>query len=319
MQQQQNDHRAFAGMLGVSPQMQEVFITIRRVATTDAPVVISGQSGTGKELVAQAIHHHSLRQAGPLIAINCAAIPESLLESELFGHEKGAFTGAHAQRKGRIELAQGGTLFLDEIGELSPALQVKLLRFLQERQIERIGGRETIDVDARVLVATHVNLEQAIRQERFRADLYYRLHVVEILLPPLRERGEDILLLAQALLHRYMAEHARNLHGFAPHTIKTLTTYAWPGNVRELENRIRRAVIMAVGPLLTPEDLGFPPSCTLSRPQTLQDARKAIETDLIRQALIRNNRNISRTAAELGVSRPTLRELMRKYALRSEA
>jgi two-component system NtrC family response regulator len=316
--QQQERQEAFEGMLGVSPQMQVVFTAIRRVATTDASIVISGESGTGKELVAEAIHRRSLRQAGPFIAINCGAIPENLLESELFGHEKGAFTGAHTQRKGRIELAQGGTLFLDEIGELSLALQVKLLRFLQARQIERVGGRITIDVDVRVLVATHVDLGQAISQERFREDLYYRLNVVEIVLPPLRERGEDILLLAKALLYRYAAENKRKLSGFDRHAMTALATYGWPGNIRELENRIRRAVIMASGPLLTPEDLGFSTPRAASKPQTLQEARAAIEADLIRQALARNNRNISRTAAELGLSRPTLRELMHKYSLRNE-
>jgi len=317
--QQQGHQDAFEGMLGVSLQMQEVFAAIRRVAATDASVVISGESGTGKELVARAIHRHSLRQAGPLIAINCGAIPESLLESELFGHEKGAFTGAHTQRKGRIELAQGGTLFLDEIGELSPALQVKLLRFLQERQIERVGGRATIDVDVRVLAATHVDLEQAILEKRFREDLYYRLSVVEIVLPPLRERGEDILLLAKALLHRYAVESQRKISGLDPHAITALATYDWPGNVRELGNRVQRAVIMATGPLLTPADLGLPTPEAAAKPQTLQEARAAVEGDLIRQALARHAGNISHTAAELGLSRPTLRELMRKYSVRGSA
>jgi two-component system NtrC family response regulator len=313
--QQREYGEAFAGMIGASPQMQEVFTAIRRVAATDASVVISGESGTGKELVAEAIHHHSLRRTGPFIAINCGAIPETLLESELFGHEKGAFTGAHIQRKGRVELAQGGTLFLDEVSELSLALQVKLLRFLQVRQIDRVGGRAPIDVDVRVLVATHVDLKQAIGQGRFREDLYYRLNVVEIALPPLRARGKDISLLAHTLLQRYTAENRREIGGFNSHAKTALITYGWPGNVRELENRIRRAVIMASGPLLTPEDLGLSTPDAMAKPQTLQEARTAIETDLIRQALDRHNRNISRTAVELGVSRPTLRELMRKYAV----
>jgi two-component system NtrC family response regulator len=316
--QQQEYPGGFEDMLGASPQMQDVFSIIRRVATTDASVVISGESGTGKELVARAIHRHSLRQAGPFTAINCGAIPENLLESELFGHEKGAFTGAHTQRKGRIELAHGGTLFLDEIGELSLALQVKLLRFLQARQIERLGGRATIDVDVRVLAATHVDLEQAISQGRFREDLYYRLNVVDIALPPLRQRGEDILLLAKALLYRCATEHNRRLSGFDRQAMTALTTYRWPGNVRELDNRIRRAVIMASGPLLTPADLGFACPGAVSKPQTLQEARSVIEADLIRQAMARNNKNISRTAVELGLSRPTLRELLHKYGLRGE-
>src|SRR5262245_11080499 len=200
---------AFEGMLGGSPPMQEVFAAIRRVAATDASVVISGESGTGKELVAQAIHRHSQRRAGPFIAINCGAIPENLLESELFGHEKGAFTGAHTQRKGRIELAKGGTLLLDEIGELPLALQVTLLRYLQARQIERIGGRTPIAVDVRVLAATHVDLGQALQAGQFREDLYYRLHVVDIVVPPLRQRAQDTLVLAKAFLHRYAAESQR--------------------------------------------------------------------------------------------------------------
>jgi two-component system NtrC family response regulator len=303
-------------MLGVSLQMQEVFAVIRRVATTDAPIVISGESGTGKELVARAIHHHSLRCTGPFIAINCGAIPETLLESELFGHEKGAFTGAYTQRKGRIELAQGGTLLLDEIGDLPLTLQVKLLRFLQTHQIERVGGRETVDIDVRVLAATHINLTQALRAGRFREDLYYRLSVVEIALPPLRERGEDILILAKALLHRYAPESQHKISGFSSHALTALTTYGWPGNVRELENRVRRAMIMALGPLLTSEDLGFPILNATAKPQTLREARAAIEADLIRQSLTRHNGNITHTATELGLSRPTLRELIQKYGLR---
>lgn len=314
--QQQAQPEGFEGMLGVSPPMQEVFAAIRRVAATDASVVISGESGTGKELVARAIHRHSLRKAGPFIAINCGAIPENLLESELFGHEKGAFTGAHTQRKGRIEMAQGGTLLLDEIGELPLSLQVKLLRFLQEHQIERIGGRAAIDVDVRVLAATNADLKQDILTERFREDLYYRLHVVEIALPPLRERGADIVLLAKALLHRHAAATQRKLSGFDPHAMAALETYGWPGNVRELENRIQRAVIMATTPLLTPTDLDLATAGDAPEPQTLQEARAAIEADLIQRALARNNGNITHTAAELGLSRPTLRELMRKYGLR---
>lgn len=313
--QHQMVQEAFANMLGVSPQMQPVFTAIRRVAATNASVVIRGESGTGKELVARAIHHHSLRQAGPFVAINCGAIPDNLLESELFGYEKGAFTGAHTQRRGRIEFAQGGTLFLDEIGELPLALQVKLLRFLQTHQIERLGGRETIEVDVRVLVATHVDLNQAVERGEFREDVYYRLNVLEILLPPLRERGEDILLLARTLLQRYAAEHKRKITDLDRSAVTAVTTYSWPGNVRELENRIQRAVIMASAPLLTPEDLGFSTTDRACKPQTIQATRTAIESTLIQQALARNHWNISRTAAELGVSRPTLRGLIRKYAL----
>ena len=317
--QPQGEAAGFAGMLGVSPPMQEVFTAIRRVATTEASVVIRGESGTGKELVAQAIHRYSPRQAKPFVAINCGAIPDTLLESELFGHEKGAFTGAHTQRKGRIETAHGGTLLLDEIGELPLALQVKLLRFLQERHIERVGGRVPISVDVRILAATHVDLQRAIQEGRFREDLYYRLNVVDLVVPPLRERGEDVVLLAQTFLQRYTSEGQYKVHGFDAAALTALMTYGWPGNVRELENRIRRAVIMASNPLLTPEELGFSGPLLEAKPLTLQEARAAIEPGLIREALARHQGNVTHTAAELGLSRPTLRDLLRKYGLRAGA
>jgi two-component system NtrC family response regulator len=231
--QQQAYAEAFDGMLGTSPPMQEVFATIRKVATAEASVLIVGESGTGKELVARAIHRRSPRHAGPFVTINCGAIPDTLLESELFGHEKGSFTGAHMQRQGRIELAQGGTLFLDEVGELSLPLQVKLLRFLQEHQIERVGGREAITVETRVLAATNTDLQQAMAEGRFREDLFYRLSVVVIALPPLRRRGEDIVMLAQALLPRYATESGRRITGFTRQALHVLQTHGWPGNVRE--------------------------------------------------------------------------------------
>jgi two-component system NtrC family response regulator len=305
----------FEEMLGASPQMQEVFATIRRVATTDTPVLIAGESGTGKELVARAIHRRSRRHEGPFHVINCGAIPENLLESELFGHEKGAFTGAHTQRKGRIELAQSGTLLLDEIGECPLSLQVKLLRFLQEHQMERVGGRETLTVDARVLAATNRNLQQAMREGQFREDLYYRVGVVNIGLPPLRERGEDILLLANALLRRYALENQKKVVGFNRQALATLQTYGWPGNVRELENRIKRAVIMAEGPRVAPEDLELTSTHTPYEGRTLREAREALEKDLIQRVLAKNKGNITRAAAELGVSRPTLHELLTKYGI----
>jgi two-component system NtrC family response regulator len=315
-QRQSHTDDAFEGMLGTSPQMQEVFAAIRRVATTEASVLIRGESGTGKELVAQAIHRRSARSEGPFIAINCGAIPDTLLESELFGHEKGAFTGAQTQRQGRFELAHGGTLFLDEVAELSLPLQVKLLRFLQEHQIERVGGRKTIDVDTRVLAATNVDLGEAMRAGSFRDDLYYRLGVVEITLPPLRERGGDLELLAKALLRSYAAENPQKVTNFDREAIAALYAYDWPGNVRELENRIRRAVIMATGSRLTLEDLGFVAPDKTSPPQTLQEVRATVEGEAIQRALRRNRGNITHTAAELDLSRPTLRELMRKYGLR---
>jgi two-component system NtrC family response regulator len=313
--QQRLNGETFEGMLGSSPQMQEVFATIRKVATTDAPVLVVGESGTGKELVARAIHRQSARREAPFVAINCGAIPENLLESELFGYEKGAFTGAHMLRKGRIEAAQGGTLFLDEIGELSPPLQVKLLRFLQEHQLERIGGRETITIDTRVLAATNVDLRQAMAAGRFREDLYYRLGVVIITLPPLRERGEDILVLAKTLLQRYTAGGKPKVVGFSRQAVTTLQSYSWPGNVRELENRIKRAVIMAQGARITPGDLDLESPYAKYRGQSLREAREALEKDLVQRALAKNKGNVTRAAAELGVSRPTLHELISKYAI----
>jgi two-component system NtrC family response regulator len=313
--QRRLSQESFEEMLGASPQMEKVFAAIRKVATTDAPVLIVGESGTGKELVACAIHRQSARGKGPFIAINCGAIPENLLESELFGHEKGAFTGAHVQRKGRIESAQGGTLFLDEIGELSLPLQVKLLRFLQEHQIERVGGREQIAVDTRVMAATNMDLKKAMGDGRFREDLYYRLGVVTISVPPLRERGEDILLLAKVQLQRYSAESKKKISGFSRQAITAIQTYSWPGNVRELENRIKRAVIMAEGQRITPEDLELASARAQYEGKSLREARKALEKDIIQKTLAKNQGNITQTATELGVSRPTLHELIKKYQL----
>jgi two-component system NtrC family response regulator len=307
---------SFEGMLGTSPKMQDVFSEIRKVATTDIPVLVLGESGTGKELVAHAIHQRSSRRDRPFVVINCSAIPESLLESELFGHEKGAFTGAHIQRKGRVETAQGGTLFLDEIGELSLALQVKLLRFLQEQKIERVGGREEILVDARVLAASNRDLKQSVQEGRFREDLYYRLGVVTISLPPLREREGDGLLLATTLLQRYAHENKRKMTGFTPQAIRAIEAYHWPGNIRELENRIKRAVIMAEGTKLTPPDLELVSPYAKYEGGGLREAREALEKDLIERALAKNKGNISKAAEELGISRPTLYELMEKLGMK---
>ena len=308
------DHRqGLEDILGTSSAMQDVFASIRKVANTDAPVLILGESGTGKELVARAIHRLGARHRGPFVAINCGAIPDNLLESELFGHEKGAFTGAHAQRKGRIEMAAGGTLFLDEIGELSPPLQVKLLRFLQERRIERVGGRQEIPVDVRVLSATNVNLKDAMRTGRFREDLYYRIGVVTVSLPPLRERGDDVSLLATAFLQRYAAEAKRRIQGFSRDAMAALQVYAWPGNVRELENRVKRAIVMAEGARVTPADLELDAAAPAGR--GLRDARAELERETIQRTLSRYRGNVSRTAAELGVSRPTLYGLMEKLGI----
>ena len=302
-------------MLGTSPEIQAVFAAIRKVATTDAPVLVVGESGTGKELVARAIHRQSRESGGPFIAINCGAIPENLLESELFGHEKGAFTGAHLQRKGRVELASGGTLFLDEIGELSPPLQVKILRYLQDHKIERVGGREEIRVDARVIAATNMDLKRAMREGKFREDLYYRLGVVVIQIPPLRDRGEDVLVLAKSLLDRYSGETGKKIAGFERAAIEAIKSYGWPGNVRELENRIKRAVIMAESKRMTPADLELDSPYEKYHGKGLREAREALEREIIERALARNKGNVTRTAAELGVSRPTLYELIERYAL----
>jgi two-component system, NtrC family, response regulator len=304
----------FEGLLGDSPRMQEIFSAVRKVATSEAPVLILGESGTGKEVVARAIHRRSPRREGPFIAINCSAIPENLLESELFGHEKGAFTGAHAQRMGRFELASGGTLFLDEIGELPLALQVKLLRFLQEHQIERVGGRSQLEVNARVLAATNKDLRLEMEENRFREDLFYRLAVVTVKLPPLREREGDLRYLAQAFLRRFALESSREAPRFSEAALRAIDRHAWPGNVRELENRVRRAVIMAEGRRVTPADMELE-NPTPSAIRSLKEAREELERELFFSSLRRHNGKISRAAAELGISRPTFYELMDKLGL----
>jgi two-component system NtrC family response regulator len=304
----------FEGMLGVSPQMENVFAAIRKVAPSNVPVLLLGESGTGKEMAAHAIHRCSSRREGPFVAINCNAIPESLLESELFGHERGAFTGAHVQRKGLIERAANGTLLLDEIGELSMPLQVKLLRFLQEHTFNRVGGREEIRCDARVITATNSDLKQGIAQSKFREDLYFRLAVVVIDLPPLRQRGEDVLLMAQEFLRRYTVETGKVGLTFTPDTLASIRRHGWPGNVRELQNRIHRAVIMADGKRIGRADMELTDQPN-SRGATLREAREHLEREIIQQALKRNLGKISPTAIELGVSRPTLYELIEKLKI----
>lgn len=308
----------FEGMLGTCTKMQEVFTVIRKVATTDAPVLILGESGTGKELVARAMHRLSVRQAETFIVINCGAIPENLLESELFGHEKGAFTGAHIQRKGRFEMAEGGTLFLDEIGDLPLALQVKLLRFLQERVIERVGGREQIEVDTRVIAATNRDLKEAMKEGSFREDLYFRLGVIRMSLPPLREREGDVILLAKAFLERYTDENRKKIKGFTDQAIEAVAQYAWPGNVRELENRIKRAVIMAEGAKITPVDLEMEAPRSRYEAMGLKEARESLEKELLAKALAHNSGNLTKAATELGISRPTLYDLMEKFGMPKE-
>ncbi len=313
--QQRIQAETFEGMHGTSQQMQKIFSAIRKVATTDAPVLILGESGTGKEMAALAIHRRSCRKDGPFVAINCSAIPEALLESELFGHEKGAFTGAHVQRKGRIESASGGTLFLDEIGEIPLQLQAKLLRFLQEQQVERVGARQPIQVDTRVIAATNANLKRSLEQERFREDLYYRLAVVVINLPPLRERNGDLELLAQEFLRRFTVENHKEGLVFDPDALKAILRHYWPGNVRELENRVKRAVIMADGRRVTARDLQLGRRTNIPFGTTLKEARELVERELVLEALRKHAGRISSAATELGVSRPTLYELMEKLGL----
>jgi two-component system NtrC family response regulator len=313
----QEDSIRFTDILGSTPKMREIFAIIQRVAKTDATVLTEGQSGTGKELVARAIHAHSPRKNGPFVAINCGAIPETLLESELFGHEKGAFTGAHVQRKGKLEAAHGGTLFLDEITEMSLSLQVKLLRFIQEHEVERVGGRETIPIDVRVVAATNRSLDEALRSGRFREDLYYRLSVVTIRLPPLRERGEDIVLLANAFLRRN-GQALRRKARFSPEALEAIVKYPWPGNIRELENKVHRAVIMATGRVITPADLDLDPTVTIDTLPTLKEARDQSERWLIVNALVRNRGNISKAAQNLDISRPTFHDMLAKHSINAK-
>ncbi|MCU0918607.1 MAG: PEP-CTERM-box response regulator transcription factor [Planctomycetes bacterium] len=305
-------------ILGDGPAMRRIFDTIKRVARTDVTVLISGESGTGKELVARAIHAKSPRRHRPFVAINCGAIPENLVESELFGHEKGSFTGAHTQRKGRLEMADGGTVFLDEVAELPPPVQVKLLRVLQERQLERVGGRELIPLDVRILAATNRDIKQETMKGRFREDLYYRLVVVTIPTPPLRERLEDLPLLATCFLDRYSGEYKVRVRPFSAEALTAMQAYPWPGNVRELENRIKRAVIMAQGRRITPSDLDLPPETQPVPPVSLKTARNETERRLLIEALQRYRGNISQAAKAIQISRPAFHELLAKHEIRAE-
>lgn len=310
-----------------SPKMKELCRTIDKIAQSNVTVLVTGESGTGKELIANTIHYNSKRRNGPFIKINCGALPESLLESELFGHEKGAFTGAAMRRAGRFELANQGTLFLDEIGEISQNLQVKLLRVLQEREFERVGGTETIKTDIRVIAATNRNLEEMIKQGEFRQDLYYRLNVVCLSAPPLRERKEDIGLLADYFLQKFAGENSRELMGFDTAALRILERYRWPGNVRELANVIERAVIMSNGSMIFPEDL---PNSLRDNDKTidevvvdskqpqgqnLKEMMKQVECNFIKDALDRNHGNKAKTAKELGISRRSLLYKIEEYQL----
>jgi two-component system NtrC family response regulator len=315
--QQQMRPKVFENMLTGSAEMHAVFEMIRRVAATSAPVLILGESGTGKEMVARAIHHRSDRGNKPFVAINCSAIPENLIESELFGHEKGAFTGAEKQKKGLIEGAVGGTLFLDEIGDLPAPMQVKLLRFLQDKRLQRVGGREELAIDTRIVAATNADLKQSIASGRFREDLYFRLAVVVLTLPPLRNRGGDAVTLAQEFLICYMRENGRKNLTFAPGALNALRTHPWPGNVRELQNRVQRAAIMAGKNRVQAADLEL--SDPDSPAQSLKEAREELEKRMVEQALESNAGKITAAAKELGISRPTLYELMEKFGLAKKA
>jgi two-component system NtrC family response regulator len=312
LQQQQS----FASdIIATSPQMLAVMRMVERIAPTNATVLLLGESGTGKELLAKAIHAQSPRANKPFVAVNCAAIPETLLESELFGYEKGAFTGAVTQTKGKIEFAEGGTFFLDEIGDLPIGLQAKLLRFIQERVIERLGGRKEIPVDVRIVCATHRRLQSLIDQSLFRADLYYRLSEISIEIPALREREGDILAIANALLKRYCKNNNCKEKRFSPETAQALESYVWPGNIRELENKLKRAVILSDSSLITLKDLELTDCQDNLMPLNLKAVREAAEIAAIKRAMIYGDFNISETSRLLGISRPTLYSLVEKHGL----
>ncbi|MYM97501.1 PEP-CTERM-box response regulator transcription factor [Duganella vulcania] len=305
-----------AGIISRDPGMLKVCRSVERVAPSSASVMLLGDSGSGKELIARGLHRLSTRQDKRFVAINCAAIPEHLLESELFGYEKGAFTGAQRQTLGKLELAHGGTFFLDEVGDLALPLQAKLLRFLQERVIERIGGRSEISIDVRIVCATHQNLKALSESGRFREDLFYRLSEIVLSIPPLRERVGDCALLAHHFKNKFCASEARSALHFSPEALAAIEAYPWPGNVREMENCIRRAVIMADGPQITPPDLGLPDSAAVDPSVNLRQARDAAEYRVMVQALARVDGNIVKAAELLGVSRPTLYDLMNHHGLK---
>lgn len=312
----ENGEKVLGRLITAAPEMIRVARTIERVANTNVSVMLLGASGTGKELLARGLHEASVRAKGGFIAINCAAIPENLLESELFGHEKGAFTGAVKTTPGKIEQAAGGTLFLDEVGDIPLQLQVKLLRFLQERVIERVGSRESIAVDTRIVCATHQNLEAMIADNRFREDLYYRLAEIVVRIPSLAERPGDATLLAKAFLHRYVKEMNPRVRGFASDALAAIDAWGWPGNVRELENRVKRAVIMAEEKLVSAEDLDLAePDEAVINALNLKSAREQADRKVIRHALARSEGNISSAAKMLGISRPTLYDLLKQYDL----
>jgi DNA-binding NtrC family response regulator len=314
----QPDGQSEGHMIGSCDAMLALFSSIRKVAITDAPVFIHGESGTGKELTAAAIHAYSVRRDWPFIAINCGAIPTHLLQSELFGYERGAFTGADQRKLGRVEAANGGTLFLDEIGDLPLESQASLLRFLQERKVERLGGHTATPVDVRIISATHVEMQTAMIDGRFRPDLYHRLCVLQITEPPLRSRGKDIDLLARHMLERFKRDAIRRVRGFAPDAIAAMHNYGWPGNVRELINRVRRAIVMSDGRQINAADLELAEHVDVA-PMSLARAREAAERQAIEKALLRHRGRLADAAQELGISRVTLYRLLTTHALRGTA
>jgi DNA-binding NtrC family response regulator len=307
-----------SAMIGHSPQMQRLFSQIQKVARTDASVLIAGPSGAGKEVSALSIHRQSARKDAPFIAVNCGAITPQLFQFELFGYEKGAFSGANQGKIGRIEAAQGGTLFLDEVGDMPFDMQANLLRFLQEKTIERVGGTESLEIDVRIIASTHIDLAEAVRQGRFREDLYYRINVVRIAIPPLADRGQDIEDVGKYYFAKFAGMHNRSLRGFSKAAMNAMLSHSWPGNVRELVNRVQRATVMAEGRFVQPEDLGFEQQIEQSQVMSLEDARAAAESMVIRRALSQSRNQISRAAALLGVSRVTLYRLIEKYNIRAD-
>ena len=320
LQSELTEYRRYGDIIGTSEQMQRVFSFIETVAENNYTVLVTGESGTGKELVARAIHGRSPRREKPFMAINCGAIPETLLESELFGYEKGAFTDAREQRIGLFEQADGGTVLLDEIGEMSMKLQVKLLRFLEERKVQRLGGGESIPIDVRIIAATNRDLQEEVKAGNFREDLFYRISVLHLALPPLRDRGEDIIFLANYFLERFSEDNGRKGLKFDSPAIQVINRARWSGNVRELENRVKRAVIMCQGKTVSPVDLGFEAAAEADEPEliTLQQVREYAEREHLKRALIAHNYNISKVSRELETSRTTLYELMDKYGLRKD-
>lgn len=311
----QIEDSTFHGIIATSSEMISVCQKIEKVAPTDVSVLLLGNSGTGKELLAQAIHKISPRNEAPMVAINCAAIPESLLESELFGYEAGSFTGANKTTKGKIEHANGGTLFLDEIGDMPMPLQAKLLRFLQERSVDRIGGNESISVDVRIIAATHNSIEEMVARGKFREDLFYRLSEVSLSIPDLARRNGDAVLIARRLLMKYNKQYSRNIRGFSQDAVHAMESYSWPGNVRELENKIKSAVVMSDAVQITASDLQIAEEELHEMPLNLRQVREAAESRAIQRAIALSDGNISQASKLLGVTRPTLYSLFEKYAI----